>query len=495
MSSLAQAERMLPRRSALVWLAPVQAAAVFTVLAIVGGAQMLRAWLLSALVWVLALPILVSLEAGLVAMMLFEPLRGLIRRSQYLIVEYATQDPIHLVSPIVTVMALVVLLRSRRLTIFLATPLAGSVSLLGLIYILEIFNPLQGTLFAGFAGALFLLVPLVWFYFGQTVPEEFLVTALRLVIILGLLTSLYGVYQLVFGYPGFEQYWIENTEFYESIHVGNVERALATFSSAEEWGRYTEIGAIAAFGFAAGAKRIKARAGWLACGAALSGFVLLTGQRTAVFGLMLGVTVLVLLGGRSFKSVLARFALLALPVVLVIAFVKPPTAEEMWSKGDDQTVSTLLLHTQRGTLEPVGEESLQERFKNWSYLLTSVIPSRPLGAGLGAGNLGQRRFNSDYDYPPIDNSIIQLAIACGIPGALLFISILSRTTWLAFRQARRTPPDDPSAPVARMLAAIISALVLNSVFGLTFTIYSIAPLAWLMIGRISSNSVRQHVEA
>src|SRR5260370_10465117 len=127
-----------------------------------------------------------------------------------------------------------------------------------------------------------MLVPLVWFFLGQAMKEEFVVTALRVMIVLGLVTSLYGVSQLVFGYPAFEQYWIDNTEFYESIAVGHVLRALATFSSAEEWGRYTELGAIAAFGFAAGAKRLRLRGAWLICGVALYGLYLATRQSPAV---------------------------------------------------------------------------------------------------------------------------------------------------------------------------------------------------------------------
>src|SRR5229473_7119013 len=380
MSSVVQARSRPSQRSALIWFLPIQAAAVFTVIAITTGGQMLRAWLLGGLVWLMALPLFVSLEAGLVAMMLFEPLRGVIRRAQYLFVSYASQDPIHVLTPIVTLLALVLLLRSRRLEIFSSTPLALSVSVLGLIYMIEIFNPLQGGLFVGLAGALFMLVPLIWFYFGQSVNEDFITKVLRVVVVLGLLTSLYGIYQLVYGYPGFEQYWLDNTDFYDSINVGHVRRALATFSSAEEWGRYTEFGAIAAFGFAAGAKRFGQRLGWLMCGAALLCAVLLTAQRTAVFGLMLGVAALVLLGAPTLPRAFIRVGLLLLPIVLVMVFVSPPTDQEMWSKGENDTISTLLSHTQRGTLKPADEESFQIRLQNWTYLLTSVVPYQPLGA-------------------------------------------------------------------------------------------------------------------
>ena len=472
-----------------IWFAPVQAAAAFTVLAVAAGGQFLRTWLLTALVWLMAMPLLVSLEAGLIAMMLFEPVRGVLRRAQYLFVDYAARDPIHILTPIVTLLAFVLLVRSRRLELFVATPLAGAVSILAIIYVLEIFNPLQGGLLVGLAGALFMLVPLVWFYFGQSIDETFINRALRLVIVLGIVTSAYGVYQLTYGYPAFEQYWIDNTDYYNSINVGHVRRALATFSSAEEWGRYAEIGAIAALGFAAGTRLSVKKLGWIICGGTLTGAVLLTGQRTAIFGLLVGVATLTLLGARSFPRVLMRLGMLLLPIVLIVVFVSAPSEDDMWSKGDNETVGTLLSHTERGTLQPASEESFKTRLENWSYLITSVIPYRPLGTGLGAGSLGEQRFQSESDLPPIDSFILVVAIACGIPGALLFAWILGRATWLAFTNARSSL-GDASATTGRIVAALMPALMLNSIFGLTFTLYSAAPLAWLFIGWISRDTVR-----
>ena len=59
--------------------------------------------------------------------------------------------------------------------------------------------------------------------------SDFITKVLKLMVALGLVTSLYGVYQLVIGYPEFELYWIRNTEFYTSM-LWPVERALATYS-------------------------------------------------------------------------------------------------------------------------------------------------------------------------------------------------------------------------------------------------------------------------
>jgi O-Antigen ligase len=480
-----------PRRSPLPWLIPVQIASAFTVWAIAAGGQLLRTWMFTAIAWLLTLPLLVSLEASLMAMMFFEPLRGIIRRAQYIFLEYDSQDPIHVITPVVTIFALISVLRIHRLTILRATPMAGSVSLLVLVYILEIFNPLQGGLIVGLSGGMFILVPVVWFYFGQYATERFITNALRLMIVLGLLTSLWGVYQLRFGYPAFEQYWITNTEFYSSIAVGRAERALATFCSAEEWARYTELGAIAAFGFAAGYQRLMARVGWVLAGLALVGFLLLSGQRAAVFGLGLGLLVLFMLGAGSFKAAVARALLVLTPFAVVLALAKPPEAEDMFSNDETQAISTVLSHTKRGVLKPAGEDSFQERLTNWSYMMIDVVPYRPLGMGIGGGTLSEFRFSgTGENLPPIDSSILLNAITCGYPGLLLFVWILMFGTWLSIRIARRAAPDDPSAMTKRIIAAAVCALVLNTMFGMTFMLYSVAPLAWLFLGWISAETLR-----
>ena len=463
----------------------------FAVWAVSAGGEALR-WLgLGALAWSLALPLLVSLEAGLFAMMLFEPLRGFLRRAQYLFLPYSQTDPIHIVTPLITLMAFAMLLQRRKLRLFRETPLAGLVSLLALIYFLEIFNPLQGGLTVGLSGALFILVPVAWFYFGQAIKPAFLETALRLMVVLAVLTSLYGLYQLAFGFPSFEQYWIDNTEFYNSISVGNVKRALATYSSAEEWGRYIEFGALIALGFGACARGYLRRAGWFVCGGALTLMLLLTGQRTSIFGLILGVFVLLLLGAKTWRGAVGRLLLAASPVVLIAVFVQAPTNDDMLSHDSDDKVGAVLSHTARGTLRPAQEDSLQERIKNWTFLATELVPYRPLGIGLGGTSLGAWRFNNELDLPPIDSYFISTVIACGLPTALLFIWILLRATRMSWRAFRNAESGSPEARMWRIAAMLMPVLIFNSFFGNTFTLYSVAPVVWLLVGWISAGSLRE----
>lgn len=479
------------RRRPLVWVLPFQAASALTAFAITSGGQVLRAVLLGGLTCLMTLPLLASLEAALVALMLFEPNRGLLRRAQYLIVEYSAFDPIHALTPAVTLFAFAILLRVRGARVLWESPLAVPFSLLTLIYVLQIFNPLQGAFSVGVSGVIYMLVPMFWFYFGQAARPGFLATSLKLMIALGLVCSLHGIYQLAAGFPSFEQYWMDNTEFYTSLNVGHIKRAFATFSSAEEWGRYIEFGAIAAYGFALGARRGLTRAGYGACGLALTAMLFVTGQRSSIFGLLVGIAALVLVGAPTLKAAFARVALMAACVALIVTMAKPPSEDDMWSKSSDEKIETLLSHSARGTLNPAKEASLQERFDMWTNLMTRVVPYRPLGHGLGAGSLASVRFNNLKELMPIDSFLVVVIIACGLPAAIIFVWVLARASMLAVRGVRCAAPRTPEATVARIVAALIPALILNNLVGLTFSIYSCAPLGWLWVGWVSAEAMRR----
>jgi membrane associated rhomboid family serine protease len=490
MNSHVLTEQQVPSRPTTLWPLATFPLSAIVIWAVNTGGEAFRWLTLGGIASAMALALATSLEAGLIAMTLFEPLRGFLRRAQYLFLPYTQTDPIHLVTPVITILALAMLIQRRRLTIFRATPLAGLVSILGLIYFLEIFNPLQGGLSVGLSGALFMLVPVAWFYFGQAVKPAFVQRLFVVVVVLGLLTSLYGVYQLAFGFPSFEQYWIDNTEFYNSISVGHVKRALATYSSAEEWGRYIEVGALIAFGFAAGATSNLRRAGWLIGGAGLSVMLLLTGQRTAMFGLIFGCLVMLLLGARTWRRAIGRLLLVLAPALLIAVLAKAPTNDDMLSHGEDERMGAVLSHTARGTLNPTEEGSLQERLKNWTFLATELVPYRPLGIGLGGTSLGAWRFNTDLDLPPIDSYFISTVITCGLPTALLFMWILLRATLMSWRSYRRAASGSGEQRVWRIAATLMPVLILNSIFGNTFTLYSVAPIGWLLVGWISAQQAR-----
>jgi len=481
-----QIKRRAGRRSPLLWLIPTQTIALFAALAAAAGENLLRFAMLGGMLWAMLAPLLISLEAGLIAVMIFEPFRGFLRRAQYIFVPYSQTEPIHLLVPIVTVCAFLMVLFRHKLELLRLTPLAGWTTALAAICFVQIFNPLQGGLFVGFTGGLFYLVPMAWFYFGQTVNENFVPRLLRVIVVLGLITSLYGVYQLIFGYPYFEKYWIDNTDLYNSIAVAKIQRALATFNNSEEWGRYIQIGCTIAIGLGMCREEGNKRILWFAAAASLFVMIAFTGQRTSIFGLMLSAAILFLTGAKSVQSAAARLMLMCLPVVLIFALSKPMGDDAGDEHDESDRVGTMLTHTTKGTMNPTGEGSLEARFDTWTQVLTHDIPSNPVGNGLGSTTLAGSRENIENSVP-IDNHFFSLAISAGVPAALLLILIMGRALVFCFRGWQLSEPDSREANLWRIMMALIAAFILNNFFGTSFTIYSAAPIGWLLIGWVSTN--------
>ena len=71
-------------------------------------------------------------------------------------------------------------------------------------------------------------------------------------------------------------------------------------------------------------------------------------------------------------------------------------------------------------------------------------------------------------------------------------------SWRATRRLevvlRENETDDIAwreARVWRIAATLMPVLILNSFFGNTFTLYSVAPVGWLLVGWISAGTLRQ----
>src|SRR5215831_7617385 len=108
------------------------------------GGEALRWLVLGGFASAMVFCLMLSLEAGMIAMIVFEPLRGFLRRAQYLYLTYSASDPIHIVTPVVTLVAFAILLQRQRFRLFNQSTLAMLVSVLAAIYFFQIFNPTQG---------------------------------------------------------------------------------------------------------------------------------------------------------------------------------------------------------------------------------------------------------------------------------------------------------------------------------------------------------------
>jgi hypothetical protein len=437
-------------------------------------------------------------EAGLMALGLLLPLLGLGRRLLDAAGAAAVYDPLLLVAPLLgtwLVARLAVTARPALRAALAQSPPARLGLLLAGYLALQAVNPLQGNLLAGLGGALFFLGPLPWFILGLAgVAPPALARLVRLVALGAAASALSGLGQLVFGFLPAETAWLSRSG-YPSLGVGGFVRPFGTFTSAEEWSRFLELGAVLAVAFALAPPAVARGAGtprrawlsqpvWLGCAALCLAGLVASGVRSSLFGALVGLLVALVLGVRSAAG---RGAVLLGAAALVPALAGAGALVGPRSEGPATTAAEALLgQTWRGLVNPLGEPTLGLRLASWQAILTHDLVERPLGAGLGAASLASQKFGG----PPgvgAESYLFSLLVAGGLPAGLLFLAVagaalgrsLGRAAGGARTGAGGAPPPDSTAVA---VAAGLAALLVNSVAGSTLVLPGVAPLGWLLLG-------------
>jgi len=419
-----------------------------------------------------------SMRKGMVAIFIFLPFMAFLRRALYFVSPYEKYDPIHLVVPaLVLLMFVEVLLfnKERLLGALRRNNLAKYVIALLGVFCLQIFNPLQESLLVGLGGALYYVIPMVWFFLALSFADgQFVRKLTDTIVVIGLVTSAYGLCQMVFGFLPFETYWIKHGGFV-SLQVGRFIRPFSTFSNPEEYSRYLVVAGIIAFGYFLKRKNPV----WLASFIFLSLSVIMSGVRSSVFGLAFGVSiVLVVWRVKDLRKAFVRLVVLASAFVVIMSFLSPPRPESVYRS--QSVFYTMAGHTTRGFVNPLNERTFQGRLSLWKRLLTDVVPRNPIGHGLGSASIAAQKFGGSGFVT--EGYLFALFINSGVVGGLLFLIIsvvvLRRGTELSVH-------SEGAKPVAPFVFAIIASLTLNNIFGSSFVLYSVAPIGWFLFGWIS----------
>ena len=155
---------------------------------------------------ILLMLVIKSPRDGMVMTLLFLGVLGGLRRWLIPVLGWPAQDPLVLVQGAIIGGSFLFLMGSGRLP--WDSRLSRCVACLMGIMVLEIFNPAQGGLAIGFAGVLFMIVPLLWYYAGRQLgTSQIVVHVLRAALVLSLLGAMYGLYQILFGFSTGELIW------------------------------------------------------------------------------------------------------------------------------------------------------------------------------------------------------------------------------------------------------------------------------------------------
>jgi len=416
-------------------------------------------------------------------------LLGDIRRIVSWIGEPTATDPLLIVGPFVAlVLATPLLLRIR-----LRDALSKAMSVLLVIMVLEIANPLQGGISVGLAGAIFYIAPVCWFWVGRQYasPEVIDAFVYRALFPLSVVAAVLGLIQTFVGFLPWEQAWIDQVKStYSALYVGGTIRSFGFATSSAE---HTALMAMALVGICAAA--FAGRKAWLLALPLLVIGVLLASSRGYVVKVILAIGVAwVFRKGTAVNTVkLIRLSVLALAGLLAVSYLASHFASSGDPSGSDQSAaSNAISHQAWGLAHPF--DSRYSTVGLHGQMVTTAISdaiARPLGAGLGATTAAAEKFadGSDEDSAPIGSSEVDftdMLLSLGVAGGLTYLFIIVSAFRAAIFYLRRVPARI-SLPLIAILVVLIGSWMIGGQYG-------ISSIVCFMLGALARNrdSEAQH---
>ena len=381
-------------------------------------------------------------------------------------------DPMLLIGPI----AIIVLwfVSSQQGLPTPKTTLSRIVFAFNIVALLEAANPAQGSLMAGAAGLLFILVPTLSFWIGRRfVDEEMLWRLAWTVALLSLLAAMYGLYQQFVKFPTWDLEWIDS-KGYTALNLGSgIVRAFSFFSSAQEYAVFLSIGVVAWTALAV--RRVR----WpfplhLAALGTVATALFYESQRTSVFitAMALGV---IMGARRRMRPVTVGIAGIAAVVVLITfaGVLGGGGGGSAALQGEQSASNVLVNHQISGITDPTGAgSSLPGHIKATRVGINQGF-KHPLGHGSSSVNLASSRYTAK-DVKGTEFDPGNMGIAFGIFGLIIYVLLLFRMTGTGYRLAvsRRDP-------LGIFILGVVMATLLQWTNG---NLYSVCWLLWLVVG-------------
>ena len=414
-----------------------------------------------------------SRAGAIAATLLFLSVLGDYRRYAGYLEGYPKNDALLLVAPAVAAILIVqTLLESRRSP---RTPLTWLIFALMALMSVEMFNPEQGDLQVGVAGALFYVAPLMWFWVGRAYATPQLARTFTLLLVaVGCAAMALGLYQVRYGLLPFEQQWVEQIGYSALYLADDVIRAIGFFNSSAEYQRYLILAtaALAALWFARRSRLALMIPLFLLA-------IFLSAARGPVVMVLLSVSIVWSLSARRLSMWLPR--LLVAAVAGVALLVGLLTVLQNSSAGDriapvvERQVSGLLDPTNAEKSTATGHLAMLEE-----GLLTGI--TSPAGLGLGATTEAAQKYGSRTLNAEVD--IANVMISVGVLGGLLYVSIVAVVLWRSVGWWRRTRSAEALVAVGILFGTLGGWLIGGE--------YSVAALIWFQIGLMDRLSGPQH---
>lgn len=346
-----------------------------------------------------------------------------------------------------------------------ATRLSQAVAVLAGLTLLGALNPLQGSIRAGFAGLLFVFVPMLGFWIGRGLCDDRrLRCVVGLVAVISVLAAVYGLWQTLRYFPWWDRHWIATVNL-DALSVSGVTRPFSVFSSPSEYGTYLAIGIV--LFLTAALKRPLLRLVSLATVPLLAVALAYESSRGLIFLAVVAIG-LVLAAWKRLPLAFAGAAAVGLLFLVPIAvrFVAP-------SSFSSNATGTLVAHQVQGLANPFNSEAstggihLNEVIRGLKSAFT-----HPVGFGVSTVTIAGSKFGGLAQGTEADPS--NVSVALGLPGLLAYIAVVGYGFTRLYGLA--SDRGDLLSLAALALVAVTFLQWLNG------GQYSVAFLPWLVMG-------------
>lgn len=465
-------QTLAPRRSSgAVWTALMIAGALFLGIQIVNGGPMIRVVAAIVVMLVLAVPALEHPRKAVIGLFIVLPFLGMIRHMFLSSTGAAFLDPLLLITSAVTITVIVSLVLNKQMD-FGGTPLSKVVFLLLGVGVLQIFNPEQGPgvsgLLVGLTGVMINLIPISFFFIARSISDLAMThRVVRIVIVVGVASGLYGISQVFFGFRGFEKQFIESG--FTALTVGGTTRPFSTYNNPAEFASYLHLAFTASFAMLLFSSRGK-RLWWLASAGVIAYAGFLTGSRG--FTVKVGLAVIVLLAARAKNRAMA----LGVIVILVtgVVYWSSSTSSDSTIQEKEAGASQLVEQQLRALRDPFDPEksTVPVHFNQFRDGMVFAVTKAPFGHGTGVATRGGAKFNGTQASTELD--IGDMFLSLGVIGGVLYLAAIGLTLVQASR-VRRALPGPVWIAIWAMATTSIGAWVIGGN-------YSVVPLIWFLIG-------------
>jgi hypothetical protein len=430
---------------------------------------------LVAAIGISAFLILVSLRSksmAIVFTMAYLVLLGDIRRIANMFAGAKAFDLLLLVGPIVVgVLTLPLFFRLR-----LRDNLSKAMLALLFIMIMEIFNPRQGGIAVGLSGAVFYIVPVLWFWVGRRYGTPQVVETLiyRAVVPLAVAAALLGLAQNYIGFLPWEQEWLDTVAaHYSVLRLAGGVRAFGFSVSSAEYAVLVLIGASAAIAAWVAGRRV-----WALALIPVLPALILSSNRGVVVKLILAIAVV--LTFRSRKPIgaiaVARLAVLAVGGLLAIALIAQ-RFQDPASSAPTTAAQGALSHQVQGLANPLDQKKSTAGIHGL-LVLSGVAKgfTYPIGTGLGSLTGAGAKLGADSDIGSSEIDISDMFIVLGFVGGSIYL--------FAFVTALRYTAIYTRLTNSAIGLPVLAILVGVSGSWLTGGQYSTAAICLFMIGSV-----------